>query len=458
MLKPYNEYKDTAIPWFGSIPIDWKVDKIGSLFDERRTKVSDKKYMPLTVGKMGVVPQLNTVALSADSDNRKLVKKGDFVINSRSDRKGASGLSSYDGSVSLINTVLSPRSENGKYLNYLLRCHGFVEEFYRNGRGIVADLWTTRFSEMKTIYLPIPPRPEQDQIVRFLDWKVSLINKYINAKQKQIELLREQKQAIINQAVTVKEEVQIKRFRNILSLGKGLNITKENLRDNGIPCISYGQIHSKYGFEVNPDIDELPFVEDNYLIAAPKSLLKFGDFIFADTSEDIAGSGNFTYFNSNKTAFAGYHTIIARPVVPINYRYTAYLFDSALFRSQIQKEVVGVKVFSITRSILNNTVLPFPTREKQEYIVNYLDDKCSLIKENILKTAKEIDLLAEYRVRIISDVVSGRVDVRSVAAPDKHDSLHSQINRTDSDTLPQEYIEGIYTSNKVAVTEDDIPF
>jgi len=69
----------------------------------------------------------------------------------------------------------------------LLKCHDFIEEFDRNGRGIVADLWTTRYDEMKTIWLPLPPRVEQDQIVRYLDWKMSQINKLINAKRRQSE-------------------------------------------------------------------------------------------------------------------------------------------------------------------------------------------------------------------------------------------------------------------------------
>jgi type I restriction enzyme, S subunit len=202
MLEKYGEYKEINTFWLHSIPINWVSAKIGELFEERKVKVSDKKYAPLTVGKMGVVPQLSTVSKSNDSDNRKLVKSGDYVINSRSDRKGSSGLSSLDGSVSLINIVLTPKEGNGKYFHYLLRSYYWIEEYYRNGRGIVADLWTTRFSEMKSIVLPIPPRPEQDQIVRYLDWKVSKINKFINTKKKQIELLKERKQAIINQAVT----------------------------------------------------------------------------------------------------------------------------------------------------------------------------------------------------------------------------------------------------------------
>src|SRR5690606_13119496 len=133
---------------------------------------------------------------------------------------------------------------------------------------------------------------------------------------------------------------------------KGLTITKENLQDEGIPCVSYGEVHSKYGFEVDPDRHSLKCVDASYLKANQASLLKRGDFIFADTAEDIEGSGNFTCYNSDRRAFAGYHTLIAKPKVPMNYRFMAYVFDSAAFRVQVQTEVKGVKVFSISQGVL----------------------------------------------------------------------------------------------------------
>ena len=179
-MKPYGEMTVVSAKWLYMLPIHWKCKKIGSLFSERKTRVSDREYTPLSVAKMGVVPQLATAVKTDAGDNRKLVRAGDFVINSRSDRKGSCGVSNRDGSVSLINIILTPRSEwNNRYVHYLMRSHPFSEEYYRYGRGIVSDLWTTRFSEMKSILLPVPPREEQDQIVRFLDWKVSSINKLI---------------------------------------------------------------------------------------------------------------------------------------------------------------------------------------------------------------------------------------------------------------------------------------
>ena len=203
MMQQYSKVKDASASWLGSIPSHWDCKKVGSLFSERKVKVSDKDYQPLSVAKIGVVPQLDTAVKTDAGDNRKLVCAGDFVINSRSDRKGSCGVSELDGSVSLINIVLKPRNEwNHRYVHYLMRSHVFSEEYYRYGRGIVADLWTTRFSEMKNILLPVPPRDEQDQIVRFLDWKVSEINKLINIKHREIKNIDALKRNLVSHVVT----------------------------------------------------------------------------------------------------------------------------------------------------------------------------------------------------------------------------------------------------------------
>lgn len=107
----YEEYKDSGAAWLGCIPSHWKTGVIGSLYTMRNTKVSDTEYPPLSVTMRGVVPQLETAAKTDAHDARKLVMKGDFAINSRSDRRGSCGISDYNGSVSLINTVLTPRGK-----------------------------------------------------------------------------------------------------------------------------------------------------------------------------------------------------------------------------------------------------------------------------------------------------------------------------------------------------------
>ncbi|MGR3197658.1 MAG: hypothetical protein ACU0DM_02835, partial [Paracoccus sp. (in: a-proteobacteria)] len=120
-------------------PIGWRLYRLGQLFEERKEKVSDKDFPPLSVTMQGIVPQLETAAKTDDGDNRKLVRTSDYVINSRSDRKGSGGISDYDGSVSLISIVLKPtKAIHPRFAHHLLRSPAFQEEFYRWGHGIVA--------------------------------------------------------------------------------------------------------------------------------------------------------------------------------------------------------------------------------------------------------------------------------------------------------------------------------
>ena len=123
----YERYKDSGIDWIGEIPEHWDVLRLGSFFEERREIVSDVDYPPLSVTMKGIVPQLESAAKSQDGNNRKLVCTGDFVINSRSDRKGSSEVSPLDGSVSLINIVLKPNGISPSYTNYLLKSYTFIE-------------------------------------------------------------------------------------------------------------------------------------------------------------------------------------------------------------------------------------------------------------------------------------------------------------------------------------------
>ncbi|EGV33264.1 hypothetical protein HMPREF9431_00862 [Segatella oulorum F0390] len=207
-LNPNAPMKDSGVAWIGMIPEHWKVRKISSHFKERRTKVSDKDYPALSVAREGVVPQLETAVKTDNGDNRKLVLKNDFVVNSRSDRKGSCGVSDYDGSVSLISIVLEPRDIYPMYVHHLFRSNNYIEEFYRNGRGIVADLWTTRYSEMKNIFIPIPPNDEQQAIVSAINSMSEKIDMLATKLTAQIDNLRELKQRIISDAVTGKIDVR----------------------------------------------------------------------------------------------------------------------------------------------------------------------------------------------------------------------------------------------------------
>lgn len=212
--------KDSGVEWIGDVPERWAVKEIRKIFKERNEKVSDYDYQPLSVTKNGIVLQLENAAKSDNHDNRKKVKKNDFVINSRSDRKMSSGLSDFDGSVSVISIVLHSENIEPEFTKYLLKNYGFAEEFYRWGTGIVADLWSTRYERMKKISIPLPDsKTEQKKIANFLDEKTSHIDSIIEKTKQSIEEFKRYKQALITETVT-----------------KGLN-PNVNMKDSGIEWI-----------------------------------------------------------------------------------------------------------------------------------------------------------------------------------------------------------------------------
>ena len=205
-----REMKDSGIEWIGTVPEDWEVSKIDVLYNLRNTKVSDRDYQALSVTKQGILPQLENVAKTNDGDSRKLVMVNDFVINSRSDRRGSCGISVYEGSVSLINTVLMPNEEikmNNQYYDWLFHTTNFSDEFYKWGHGIVDDLWTTGWQEMRKIVVTYPPLSEQNKIAAFLDDKCSQLDAVIAKKQQQVSILADYKKSLIYEYVTGKKEV-----------------------------------------------------------------------------------------------------------------------------------------------------------------------------------------------------------------------------------------------------------
>ena len=201
--------KNSGIEWAKQLPEHWEVSRIANVYKLRNQKVSDRDFEPLSVTMKGIFPQWENVAKSDAHDDRKLVRKGDFAINSRSDRRGSCGISDRDGSVSLINIVLQPLTNmNPNYYNWLFHTEAFADEFYKWGHGIVNDLWTTIWKDMKRILIPQPPTQEQKEIAEYLDKKCKEIDSVLEDKNKQLEILQSYKKSIIYEYVTGKKEVK----------------------------------------------------------------------------------------------------------------------------------------------------------------------------------------------------------------------------------------------------------
>ena len=417
--------KQSGIDWIGEIPDDWNVNKIDSLYILRNTKVSDKDYPPLSVTMQGIVPQLATAAKSDDCDNRKLVKKGDFAINSRSDRRGSSGVSAYDGSVSLINTILTPRGEmNPIYYNWLFHTIQFEDEFYKWGHGIVDDLWTTRWQDMKNIFIVVPPKVTQQRIAEYLDSKCAQIDSIIEESKKSIEEYKAWKQSVIFEAVTGKnlnckkkdsgiewigeipEGWEVKRFKFVAtSLEKGAGITKEEVFEDGdTPCVRYGEIYSKYNQSFSNCISKT----FNSKIPVQKYFTN-GDILFVGTGELVEEIGKCIAYLGNENCLAGGDIIIAKHKQ--NPSFLSYAMNSSYAQNQKSRNKAKLKVVHISSTEIGDVQILLPPIPEQESIAKMLDSKCDQIDSLITEKELLITDLTEYKKSLIFEVVTGKRSV-----------------------------------------------
>lgn len=411
----YESYRVSSFDWLGDIPSDWKLQRLATVFEERKEKVSDKDFPPLSVTKNGVVPQLDSAAKSDDGDNRKGVREGDFVINSRSDRKASSGIAKQDGSVSLINIVLRPKGITPRYSEHLLKSNGFIEEFYRNGHGIVADLWTTRYWDMKSIHIPLPDIATQERIANFLDQKTAEIDEAIAKKQRLIELLKEQKAILINQAVT-----------------KGLN-PDVLMRDSGVEWIGEVPEHwngkrAKFLFTQS----RLPVQRKDDVITAYRdgqvtlrSNRRTEGYTIAILEQGYQGIRKGQLVLNSMDAFAGAigvsdsdgkcspEYVICDPidqneVVPMYY---ALLLREMALSGYIEviSSAVRQRAMRIRFSNLSSLLLPVPSFKEQTEIV----EKVSALKGEIDSVMDaldhEIEIIKEYRAILIANAVTGKI-------------------------------------------------
>lgn len=409
-MERYSEYKDSGEQWLGEIPSHWEVKRLGNYFSERKMKVSDKDFQPLSVTKNGVLPQLENVAKSNDSDNRKLVCKGDFVINSRSDRKGSSGVSPLDGSVSLINIVLQPRTNiYAPFCNYLLKSSAFVEEYYRNGRGIVADLWTTRYDEMKSIKLSMPPLSEQSAIVSYLDRVTSQLDEAIAQQQRMIDLLNERKQIIIQHAVTkgldpnaemVESGVEwigmMPKGWKCMPLKRCCSLIRTKASNNQVNRISLENIVSWKG----------SFAKTDSIYEGNGILYKKGDILFGKLRPYLA---KVLLAESEGEALGDFW--VMRPNDFVLPNYVKFIFLCYSLIELIDSTTYGAKMPRADWNANSKTLIPIPPIAVQHKICEYIDQMIDYTNSVISKNEHRISLLRERKQIIINEVVTGKVRV-----------------------------------------------
>lgn len=420
-----RKMKDSGIEWIGEIPEGWEVGQIGQLYSERRTKVSDKDYPPLSVTMKGILPQLSTAAKTDAHDDRKLVCKGDFAINSRSDRRGSCGISEQDGSISLINIVLQPRGEmNPGYYNWLFHTSMFADEFYKWGHGIVDDLWTTGWSDMKKIGVPVPSKCEQKQLAEHLNFECSNIDTILSKTRSSIEEYKKLKQAVITQAVTkgVRGERKMKdsgvecigKIPTTYSICKLKYLLKNPLKyganESGIP---YSDSLPRYIriTDITPDgnlkyTGKLSLSEES----AKDYILEDGDILFARSGATVGKT--FIYYQSyGRSAYAGY-LIKASLNNKVSPKFVYYYTCSSLYEIWKNSIFIQSTIQNIGADRYANLPVPVPkTLQEQEEIADYLDAKCAEIDKLIAKKEQLVKELECYKKSLIYEVVTGKREV-----------------------------------------------
>ena len=412
-----REMKDSGVEWIGEIPEEWEISLINTLYTVRNTKVSDVDYQPLSVTMKGIVPQLSTAAKTNAHDDRKLVKKGNFAINSRSDRRGSCGISDYDGSVSLINTVLSPRNEmNPIYYSWLFHSSEFADEFYRWGHGIVDDLWTTRWQEMRNISIPVPPLSIQHQIATYLDQKCTQIDALITNQQKQIEKLKAYKQSLITETVTkglnpdvsmkdsgvewigeIPKDWEVIRVKNLLNERKERSLTGEE------EPLSMSQ---KVGLVPTKILDMIPNMASSFVGA---KIVYINDLVFNKLKAHLGVFSVSMYNGLVSPDYAVYYS-----TGKANLKYLEYLFKTPQCISEFRKRSTGIAA-GLTRLYTDGLFAiecPYPSFNEQQAIVSYLDQKCTQIDKLISIKQKKIEKLQQYKKSVIYEYVTGKKEVK----------------------------------------------
>ncbi|WP_214700591.1 MULTISPECIES: restriction endonuclease subunit S [unclassified Exiguobacterium] len=425
---PYEKYKDVPLPWLDKLPETWEVKRAKALYSKVNRPVKDTDEV-ITCFRDGVVTLRKNRRTTGFTESIKEVgyqgiKKGDLVIHVMDAFAGAVGVSDSDGKSTPVYSVCVPKVDlNNHYYAYIVRemaKTGFIQSLYRGIRERSSDF---RFEVFANQYLPIPTREEQDQIVKYLDYKLAIINKFITAKKKLIIVLKEQKQAVINEAVT-----------------KGLT-SNVKMKPSGIEWL--GDIPEHWGIKPlrqllrpvsiknRPDLPLLSVVrEKGVILRSSMSKEENHNFIPDDLSGyKVVRTGQFA-MNKMKAwqgsyGVSHYNGIVspAYYIFDLNFEnkdYFHYAIRSKVYVNFFYQASDGIRVGQWDLSLAKMKEIPFfvPPEDEQKEILEFIPKEFKRIDDAVERLQREINLFEEYRGRLISDVVTGKVDVRNIEIGD----------------------------------------
>jgi type I restriction enzyme S subunit len=435
-LKQYPEYKEVKLPWINKLPIEWKVLRAKNIFKpiDIRSETGEEELLSVSE-KKGVSPRknINVTMFKAESyKGYKLCWPGDLVINSLWAWMQGLGFSKYHGIISTAYGVYRLKNKDQveyKYFDYLFRSSVYLWELRVRSKGIWRSRYQLTDDAFMTMPVIIPSNGERKRIVRFLDFKCAQIAKFIRNKHRLIKLLKEQKQAIINQAVT-----------------RGIN-PNVKIKPGGVEWLgdipeNWTVFQLKRIAKFNPSKSELSssIVMPNIVVFLPMEAVSVDGKINCKENRKVSEIWNgFTYFKKGDVVVAkitpcfengkgahldflatnfGFGTtefIVIRPSEKIYGGFLYFITMTSRFRKNGEEAMTGAAGQKrVPTDFMKNYIVALPNIEEQLEILNFIKQKNIEIDRTIKKTKTEIELIQEYRTRLISDVVTGKLDVRNI--------------------------------------------
>ena len=454
-LKPYGKYKETEYDWLVNVPSHWQklsIRNITELSNKRNGSRSDLELLSV-YREYGVIKKSsrddNHNVESEDLSNYKYVGTRYLVLNKMKMWQGSLGVSKHEGIVSPAYIVCRLIGNiNSSYINYLLRAAIYKTIYNRLSYGVRVGQWDMRYDDFKNIKVYIPPLKEQDQIVRYLDSKLAKINKFIKNKKKLLELLKEQKQAIINQAVTkgldpdakmkpsgvewigdIPESWEVVQLKYLCDKIGDIDHKMPESKENGIPYISPRDF---YGNNEIDFINAKKISETDFIQLSKKIRPNRGDIIISR----YATLGAIRYVEVEFDFLVSYSCAIIKPsnskIIP---KYLYYYLMSNAMSEEIRHNSYATTQANVGTDSIKKFNIILPDINEQQHIVSYIDAKIQNIYSASERIKKEIDLITEYRTSLISNVVTGKVDVRNIKVDDVTDELENHIEDLDDEEL-----------------------
>lgn len=416
-MRRYESYKDSGVEWLGEVPYCWDVKKVKNIFHliaEPAAKNNQCELLSVYTD-IGVKPRAELEERgnkASTTDGYWIVKKGDIVVNKLLAWMGAIGLSEYDGVTSPAYDILRPHQQiNGKFFHYLFRTPLCLSEFKKNSRGIMDMRLRLYFEELGNIYIPFPSYPEQQKIAQFLDDKTAKIDQAVDLAEKQIALLKEHKQILIQNAVTrglnpdvplkdsgvewigqVPEHWDVKKLKFVLTLSN----KKEESKNSNKRYIGMENIESFTGK-----------INDTSLIAEGIANSFYKDEILFGKLRPYLAKSYLADFNG----ICSTEFLVYRSTKVLDNRFALNIFLSYSFIDAVNASTYGSKMPRANVEFISNMFLAIPPLPEQKQIIDYLDTQTAKIDQAIALKTAHIEKLKEYKSVLINDAVTGKVRV-----------------------------------------------